>query len=58
MTKYSCTFYHEMIELYNIPFTDIAISSSEESYRSENGLLVDWYIKACSFKNQLMSCRN
>lgn len=35
MTKYSCTFYHEMIELYNIPFTDIAISSSEESYRSE-----------------------
>lgn len=35
MTKYSCTFYHEMIELYNIPFTDIAIDSGEVSYRSE-----------------------
>lgn len=35
MTKYSCTFYHEMIELYNIPFTDIAIDSGEISYRSE-----------------------
>lgn len=35
MTKYSCTFYHEEIELYNIPFTDIAIDSQEAQYRSE-----------------------
>lgn len=36
MTKYSFEFYHPMYQLSNLPFADIAISSSEERYLSEN----------------------
>ena len=36
MTKYSLTFYHPMILLFNIPFTDVAISTDEQKYKSEN----------------------
>lgn len=55
MTKYSCTFYHEMIELYNIPFTDIAISSSEESYRSEKRTF-SWIGTLSMFVQKINSC--
>ena len=55
MTKYSCTFYHEMIELYNIPFTDIAISSSEESYRSEKRTF-SWIGTLNMFVQKINSC--
>ena len=53
MTKYSCTFYHEMIELYNIPFTDI--SSSEESYRSEKRTF-SWIGTLSMFVQKINSC--
>ena len=36
MTKYSLTFYHPMAQLYNIPFTDVAISDDETKYKSED----------------------
>lgn len=36
MTKYSFTFYHPMYFLGNIPFTDIAVTSDEEVYLSQN----------------------
>lgn len=36
MTKYSFTFYHPMYQLNNMPFTDIAVQSSELRYKSEN----------------------
>ena len=36
MTKYSFTFYHPMAFLFNIPFTDIAVSNDEKKYKSEN----------------------
>lgn len=55
MTKYSCTFYHKMIELYNIPFTDIAISSSEESYRSEKRTF-SWIGTLSMFVQKINSC--
>lgn len=55
MTKYSCTFYHEMIELYNIPFTDIAISSSEESYRSGKRTF-SWIGTLSMFVQKINSC--
>ena len=55
MTKYSCTFYHEMIELYNIPFTDIAISSSKESYRSEKRTF-SWIGTLSMFVQKINSC--
>src|SRR5574344_88096 len=36
MTKYSLTFYHPMVLLYNIPFTDIAVSDNELKYKSQD----------------------
>lgn len=36
MTKYSFEFYHPMYILSNIPFTDVAVSSNEELYLSQN----------------------
>lgn len=36
MTKYSFVFYHPMYILNNIPFTDIAVSSDEERYKSQD----------------------
>lgn len=36
MTKYSFEFYHPMYVLSNIPFTDVAVSSDEEKYLSQN----------------------
>ena len=36
MTKYSLTFYHPITLLYNIPFTDIAVTSDESLYKSED----------------------
>ena len=36
MTKYSFEFYHPMCQLSNIPFTDVAVSSNEQQYLSQN----------------------
>lgn len=36
MTKYSFEFYHPMYKLGNMPLTDIAVTSSEEKYLSQN----------------------
>lgn len=36
MTKYSFTFYHPMYMLGNFPFTDVAVTSAEEKYLSQN----------------------
>ena len=36
MTKYSFVFYHPMYILNNIPFTDIAVSSDEKRYKSQD----------------------
>ena len=36
MTKYSFVFYHPMYMLGNFPFTDIAVTESEERYLSQN----------------------
>ena len=36
MTKYSFTFYHPMYMLGNFPFTDIAVTNSQEKYLSQN----------------------
>ena len=36
MTKYSFEFYHPMYQLGNFPFTDVATTSDEEKYLSEN----------------------
>ena len=36
MTKYSFTFYHPMVILYNIPFTDVAVSDDQRMYKSED----------------------
>lgn len=36
MTKYSFVFYHPMYVLNNIPFSDIAVSSDQERYLSQN----------------------
>ena len=51
MTKYSFTFYHPMCKLFNMPFTDIAVSNDEKRYKSEDkkfswiGNLVDFIAK-------------
>lgn len=36
MTKYSFTFYHPMYQLGNMPFCDVAVSSDQQRYLSEN----------------------
>jgi len=36
MTKYSFTFYHPMYMLGNFPFCDVAVSSDQQRYLSEN----------------------
>lgn len=36
MTKYSFTFYHPMCLLFNFPFSDVAVTSSQEKYLSQN----------------------
>lgn len=36
ITKYSFEFYHPMYQLSNLPFTDVAVTSSEEKYLSQN----------------------
>ena len=36
MTKYSFEFYHPMYQLGNLPFSDVAVSSDEQRYLSEN----------------------
>ena len=51
MTKYSFTFYHPMYMLANFPFSDVAVSSDQSRYLSENktfywiGNLVDYVAK-------------
>lgn len=51
MTKYSFTFYHPMFMLNNFPFTDVAVTSSESKYKSQDktfywiGNLVDYVAK-------------
>lgn len=51
MTKYSFVFYHPMYMLGNFPFSDIAVTESEERYLSQNksfswiGTLVDYVAK-------------
>ena len=36
MTKYSFVFYHPMCQLNNLPFTDIAVTSDELRYKSQD----------------------
>ena len=36
MTKYSFEFYHPMYQLSNMPFSDVAVSSDESMYLSQN----------------------
>lgn len=36
MTKYSFTFYHPMCMLANFPFSDVAVSSDDEQYKSQD----------------------
>ena len=36
MTKYSLTFFHPMVTLYNLPFTDVAVDGSQSAYKSED----------------------
>lgn len=36
MTKYSFEFYHPMYQLGNLPFSDVAVSSDQQRYLSEN----------------------
>lgn len=55
MTKYTCTFYHEEIELYNIPFTDVAIDSQEVSYRSEKRTF-SWIGTITSLVSKINQC--
>lgn len=51
MTKYSFTFYHPMFMLNNFPFTDVAVTSGEQKYKSQDktfywiGNLVDYVAK-------------
>ena len=51
MTKYSFVFYHPMYVLANFPFTDAAVSSSEEKFKSQDktftwiGNLADYVAK-------------
>lgn len=40
MTKYSFVFYHPMCQVGNFPFTDVAVSSNEEKFRSDNKTFV------------------
>ena len=52
MTKYSFEFYHPMCQLSNFPFSDIAISSSQERYLSENKTF-SWIGKPQDFIDKL-----
>lgn len=51
MTKYSFTFYHPMCLLSNFPFTDVAVTSAQTKYLSQNktfswiGNLTDYVAK-------------
>ena len=51
MTKYSFTFYHPMYILADFPFSDVAVTSSQEKYLSQNktfswiGTLEDYVAK-------------
>lgn len=36
MTKYSFEFYHPMYQLFNFPFSDVAVSNDEKQYLSED----------------------
>lgn len=48
MTKYSFEFYHPMCLLANLPFSDIAVNSSEEIYLSQNKTF-NWIGKPMDF---------
>lgn len=52
MTKYSLTFYHPMYMLSNIPFSDIAVTDSEEQYLSEDKTF-SWIGKPKDFADKL-----
>ena len=63
MTKYSLTFYHPMVLLYNIPFTDVAVSDDEKEYKSEDttfywiGTITDLVAKLNkNLENTLWTC--
>ena len=51
MTKYSFVFYHPMVQLSNMPFSDVAVSSDEVKYLSDSktfswiGKLSDFILK-------------
>lgn len=64
MTKYSVVFYHPEYQLSSLPFTDIAVTESEEKYLSENkvfswiGNLVDFVAKLnANFQGTQWVCR-
>lgn len=52
MTKYSFVFYHPMCKLSSIPFTDVAVSSDENSYLSDSKTFT-WIGKPNDFANKL-----
>ena len=52
MTKYTFEFYHPMYMLANFPFTDIAVTSSQERYLSQNKTF-SWIGKPQDFIDKL-----
>lgn len=52
MTKYSLVFYHPMYMLGNFPFTDIAVTESEENYLAQNKTF-SWIGNLFDFINKL-----
>lgn len=63
MTKYSLSFFHPMIQLYNIPFTDEPVSESESLYKSADtifywiGTISDFVLKVNkSLQNTPWTC--
>jgi hypothetical protein len=52
MTKYSFEFYHPMYALGNFPFTDVAVTDSEEQYLSQNKTF-SWIGNCYDFINKL-----
>ena len=52
MTKYSFEFYHPMYQLSNMPFCDVAVSSDDKRYLSENKSFA-WIGYPIDFLNKL-----
>ena len=55
MTKYSFEFYHPMYLLSNLPFSDVAVSSDEEKFLSQNKTF-SWVGNGYSFIDKINKC--